>query len=83
MDSAGNLFGTTYQGGADGRGIVFELAPGGAESVLYNFCSVGTLCADGADPVTSLLMDSQGDIFGTTSAGGAHGEGGTVFELTP
>jgi uncharacterized repeat protein (TIGR03803 family) len=82
MDSAGNLFGMTGEGGANSQGVVFELAPGGAETVLYNFC-ITNGCPDGAWPETPLLMDSQGDLFGTTIYYGAHGNGGTVFELTP
>jgi uncharacterized repeat protein (TIGR03803 family) len=83
FDSAGNLYGTTYVGGgyATGEGTVFELTPGedGAwtEKVLHNF-GPGT---DGYHPEGNLIVDSAGDLYGTTSAGGLYG-GGTVFELT-
>jgi uncharacterized repeat protein (TIGR03803 family) len=86
-DSKGNLYGTTYNGGANGYGIVFELSPptkkGGAwtETVLYSFCSLQS-CADGGNPVAGLLRDKEGDLYGTTQYGGAYAEG-TVFEVTP
>jgi uncharacterized repeat protein (TIGR03803 family) len=84
MDATGNLYGTTAAGGRSGNGTVFKLAPptiqGGkwTESVLYNFGS-GT---DGATPVAGVSFDAAGNLYGTTSAGGAHGYG-TVFQLTP
>lgn len=77
LDSKGNLYGTTYAGGSYGQGTVFELSPSGQETVLYSFS--GT--PDGGYPVGHLVMDSQGNIYGTTSFGGAHNQG-TVFELT-
>jgi uncharacterized repeat protein (TIGR03803 family) len=84
MDATGNLYGTTAKGGPSGNGTVFKLAPptiqGGkwTESVLYNF-GTGT---DGATPVAGVSFDAAGNLYGTTSAGGAHGYG-TVFQLTP
>ncbi len=81
-DPAGNLYGTTELGGANGTGAVFELAPqpDGAwtEKVLYSF-GTGT---DGQAPGSSLIFDSAGNLYGTTLAGGAN-DGGTVFELLP
>ncbi|HEX4159813.1 MAG TPA: choice-of-anchor tandem repeat GloVer-containing protein [Rhizomicrobium sp.] len=82
-DNAGNLYGTTPLGGAKGRGEVFELAPGGNESVLYSFCPGGNPCTNGSGPITPVLLDGQGNLFGTTHDGGAHGQYGTVFVLTP
>jgi uncharacterized repeat protein (TIGR03803 family) len=87
MDSFGNLYSTTYMGGAYGHGTVFELTPDAnktewAETVLYSFCALGG-CADGATPSdTPVSMDGSGNLYSTTNDGGAHG-GGTVFELTP
>jgi len=84
MDPAGNLYGTTSQGGAAGNGTVFELvAPkkkNGAwtETVLYSF-GTGT---DGATPVGGVTLDASGNLYGTTSLGGADGYG-TIFQLTP
>jgi uncharacterized repeat protein (TIGR03803 family) len=81
FDSAGNLYGTTYLGGANEYGVVFELSPVGgswAETVLYRFGGG----ADGANPVNGLIMDPAGNLYSTTSAGGTSGWG-TVFELSP
>jgi uncharacterized repeat protein (TIGR03803 family) len=86
FDAAGNLYGTTYRGGAHFWGTVFELTPaagGWKERVLHNFNKNGT---DGYGPEASLIFDTQGNLYGTTSSGGAYGaefSGGTVFELQP
>ena len=86
FDQAGNLYGTTYEGGAHGSGTVFQLAPNAdgnwRESVLHSFCS-RTNCGDGAFPFASLIFDQAGNLYGTTEDGGAHGDGGTVFKLAP
>jgi uncharacterized repeat protein (TIGR03803 family) len=79
LDDAGNLFGTTGSGGKRGRGTVFRL--NGELTTLYNFCRKVT-CADGNGPSGALLLDSLGDLFGTTLAGGKTNDG-TVFELVP
>jgi uncharacterized repeat protein (TIGR03803 family) len=76
FDSSGNLYGTTYSGGASGAGAVFEVTQAGVETVLYSF----TGGADGANPMSKLSFDSAGNLYGTTFAGGAYG-GGTVFEV--
>ncbi|MFZ0137241.1 MAG: choice-of-anchor tandem repeat GloVer-containing protein [Candidatus Sulfotelmatobacter sp.] len=100
-DASGNLYGTTWHGGATipnggsttTGGTVFELAPNGdgtySESVLYTFCTQSA-CTDGEWPVAGLIEDTSGDLYGTTSAGGATitvsgntTTGGTVFKLTP
>ena len=87
IDQAGNLYGTTYQGGDPtclfgdlACGVVFELSPtssGWVETVLHTFQNG----SDGADPLGGLIADSNGNLYGTTSIGGANG-GGTVFKLT-
>ncbi len=94
MDTSRNLYGTTSSGGSGhgpgcvgGCGTIFKLAPDGTETVLYNFCSVAP-CADGRFPQGALIMDSAGDLFGTTEFGGGNGcrpNGGcgTVFRLAP
>jgi uncharacterized repeat protein (TIGR03803 family) len=99
-DNLGNLYGTTKYGGnssADacsdgGCGTVFELSPNSdgtwTETVIYNFCSefANELCLDGTSPVAGLLFDVAGNLYGTTSLGGAGLCGyrcGTVFELSP
>jgi uncharacterized repeat protein (TIGR03803 family) len=82
MDNAGNLYGTTVNGLHGGT--VFELSPtstGWTEAVLYYFCpQSASTCPDGASPVAGLIIDSAGDLYGTTESGGDHGLG-TVFEL--
>lgn len=80
IDASGNLYGTTQSGGANADGTVFVVAPTGQETVLHSFCSA-TKCSDGKSPLAGLLMDESGSLYGTTSAGGANGKGGTVFEL--
>ena len=82
FDAAGNLYGTTHQGGTYGAGTVFELMPGAGgtwtEQVLHSF-SDG---ADGGDPEAGLILDTAGNLYGTTATGGTYRDG-TVFELTP
>jgi uncharacterized repeat protein (TIGR03803 family) len=84
-DSQGNLFGTASGGKC--CGLIFELSPpsGGigpwTETVLYNFCSLIN-CEDGELPYGGLIFDSFGNLYGTTTMGGA-GDAGTVFELSP
>jgi uncharacterized repeat protein (TIGR03803 family) len=85
-DSAGNLYGTTENGGINcsadpGCGIVFRVAPNGAETVLYTFCSQNN-CSDGALPSSGLVADSANNLYGTTRLGGVYGFG-TVFKLAP
>jgi uncharacterized repeat protein (TIGR03803 family) len=86
LDSAGNLYGTTYEGDIDNAGLVFELSPstggGYTESVLYGFNYTYSGITDGADVAGGLVMDSSGNLYGTTQAGGTHGFG-IVFELVP
>jgi uncharacterized repeat protein (TIGR03803 family) len=77
----GRFYGTTSSGGANGGGTVFLITPGGALTTLYSFCSQ-TGCADGAYPDAALIQATDGNFYGTTSAGGTNGAG-TVFEITP
>ncbi len=77
MDSAGNLYGTTYAGGAYGVGTVFKVTPSGTESVVYNFSY-----PNGSFPRAGVIRDASGNLYGTTFQGGANG-GGTVFKVTP
>jgi uncharacterized repeat protein (TIGR03803 family) len=92
FDAAGNLYGTTYQGGGSacggkGCGIVFELSPAGnghwKEKVLHRFNGV-----NGANPDAGLIFDGAGNLYGTTYYGGKAACNppsgcGTVFELSP
>lgn len=83
-DSVGNLYGTTYAGGASNTGVAFMLkrpdagTTGWTEVVLHDF-SGGE---DGGEPAAPLIFDNAGHLFGTTTSGGAN-NAGTVFELIP
>lgn len=81
MDAAGNLFGTASEGGTHVAfgGVVFEISRSGKYSVLYNFCALSA-CADGQLPFGGLVIDGKGNLYGTTTEGGAHSFG-TVFEV--
>jgi uncharacterized repeat protein (TIGR03803 family) len=83
-DAAGDFAGTTYGGGTGPGGTVFSLHHGTTwtEAVLYDFCSAQN-CTDGGGPTAPLVVDNAGNLFGTTAAGGANGDYGTVFELEP
>jgi uncharacterized repeat protein (TIGR03803 family) len=85
-DQSGNLFGTTSDGGSHyiggiGGGTVFELS-GSTLTTLYDFCAKHE-CRDGENPAGPLIMDANGNLFGTTQNGGEAEQGGTVFELSP
>lgn len=75
----GNLYGTTYAGGSNNAGTVYKAAPGGAPSTIYSF---GASSTDGTSPFAALVLGSDGNFYGTNSAGGANGKG-TVFQITP
>jgi uncharacterized repeat protein (TIGR03803 family) len=85
LDSNGNLYGTTFQGGdmkcapGQGCGTVFKIDPSGKETVVYAFKSPGP---DAAFPAAGVVRDASGNLFGTTTEGGTAGIG-TVFEVNP
>ena len=78
----GNIYGTTYYGGRNGIGAVYLLSPQPTgewnERVLYSFQDNGT---DGSSPISNLVPDDAGNLYGTTSEGGSGS--GTIFKLTP
>jgi uncharacterized repeat protein (TIGR03803 family) len=84
MDAAGNLYGTTSLGGVDSLGDVFELTPtssgGWKYSVIYNFGY--PITEGGEEPEGTMVVDSAGNLYGSTVGGGAEGYG-TIFELSP
>jgi uncharacterized repeat protein (TIGR03803 family) len=79
FDNAGNLYGSTSNGGSGGGGTVFELSPSGAGWTFNLLCSLQGTGYSG--PQSSLTLDSQGNLYGTTYSGGQHG-GGSVFKAT-
>lgn len=96
IDPAGDIFGTTYTGGANNRGVAFKLSLGDGrqrgvtETVLHSFCSSAN-CADGAFPAAALHFDGSDNLVGTTFGGGMKGKNctdigvggcGTAFKLT-
>ncbi len=78
FDAAGNLFGTAWAGGDNGDGTVFEVVKGSSTiATLASFSG-----SDGSNPVGGVVIDSSGNLYGTTSKGGANGVG-SVFEYSP
>ena len=81
FDQAGNLYGTTYEGGVGNFGTAFQLtcgAGGCTDNVLHSFTNGG----DGGSPIGGLIFDQSGNLYGAGSDGGTGGDG-TVFELSP
>ncbi len=79
QDPAGNFYGTTSAGGSFGFGCVFKLSKRGKETVLYSF----TGGSDGSTPFSGLILDSAGNLYGTTYFGGGSQGHGVVFKLDP
>lgn len=73
-DKVGNLYGTTTYGGSTGSGVLFRLDPAGNETVPHSFGTAG----DGSGPNGGLILDANGNLYGTTAGGGAYGKG-TVY----
>ena len=81
IDSAGNLYGTSVQGGLYGSGTVFEVTPAGVHTVLYNF----TGGVDGGEPYKGVTLDPHGNLYGTAVTGGSgscEGGCGVLYKLT-
>jgi uncharacterized repeat protein (TIGR03803 family) len=77
----GDFYGTTWVDGTHSGGTVFKVTPSGTGTTLYSFCSLAN-CADGKNPVAGLVQATKGDLYGTTTNGGANNSG-TVFKITP
>jgi uncharacterized repeat protein (TIGR03803 family) len=85
IDSSGTLYGTAVLGGAHGGGVVYRLRFDAGTgkwtyTTLYDFCAKAG-CVDGIDPAGKLISDANGNLYGTTVAGGSEERNGTVFEL--
>ncbi len=79
LDSAGNIYGTTYAGGADNAGLVYKLSLGKGgtwtEQILHTFDGIY-----GAKPLAGLVFDSAGNLYGTTTQGGRFSDG-IIYEM--
>jgi len=85
-DAKGNLYGTTKRGGSQDSGTVFELTPqkhGWTETILWSFNDYDPYGKDGAGPLGGLVLDKNGNLYGTTSGGGPYPYFGTLFRVTP
>jgi len=78
QDTAGNLYGVSFNGGAHQSGSVYKVSPARDYTELYSF----TGGDDGSGPVGNLVMDAAGNLYGVTASGGPS-LGGVVFEITP
>jgi len=90
VDAEGNLYGTSYCGGAYGWGSVFKLTPsngGWTYTSLHDFCAGGYPCSDGCLPWSNVVFDRAGNLYGTASGCGKNSDGeygpGVVWEITP
>lgn len=77
-DASGNLYGTATQGGSAANGVIYKIDTSGQYAVLYNF----TGGVDGGEPYAGLALDSSGNLYGTTTSGGA-ANAGVVFKVDP
>jgi uncharacterized repeat protein (TIGR03803 family) len=77
IDASGNLYGTTYDGGVNGDGVLFKVSRRGRETVLHSFGF-----GDGKFPAAGLIGDQNGTLYGTTSSGGTY-DAGTVYKFAP
>ncbi len=89
LDGAGNLYGTTQQGGnytcgSTGCGTVYRMTlnGGGHGWTVVKLHNFGITATDGSSPYGALITDNAGNLYGTTYSGGDYGVG-TMFEITP
>jgi uncharacterized repeat protein (TIGR03803 family) len=76
----GNLYGTTFAGGANGHGTIFRIGPNGKFERLYSFCAE-TNCTDGEAPQSGVIQGADGNLYGTTDYGGTSSSG-TIYSLS-
>lgn len=81
MDAAGNLYGTTYMGGANNSGTIYKLTPAGSNWIETTLPALQS-STDGNATTAGLVFDRAGNLYGAASGQGPNG-GGTVFELSP
>ena len=81
----GDLYGTNQVYGAYNAGTIFKITPGGALTTLHSFCANGQYedCPDGAPPYSTLVVGTDGNLYGTTAYGGTNFFNGTAFKITP
>jgi uncharacterized repeat protein (TIGR03803 family) len=79
-DKTGNIYGTTYDGGADSQGAVFKIDTAGTETILHSFTGPPEGGGDGAFSYEGVIRDTAGNLYGVTAKGGASGAG-VVYEL--
>jgi len=80
----GGLYGTAGAGGTNGTGLVFKYTLNGVFTIVHTFsANPNQTNADGAYPYGGLVQDTDGNFYGTTTGGGAYGNYGTVFQMTP
>jgi uncharacterized repeat protein (TIGR03803 family) len=82
FDQQGNAYGTTQYGGTNDKGVIYELSRQGQQWTETRVYSFGSSPNDGYYPLHNVVLDRAGNLYGTTSGGGANG-GGTVFQLVP
>ncbi|HLZ39955.1 MAG TPA: choice-of-anchor tandem repeat GloVer-containing protein [Candidatus Sulfotelmatobacter sp.] len=85
-DSAGNVYGATLNevqaGGAGGNGDVYKIDTKGTFTILHSFCAIDPNCSDGQYPMSGLIPDASGNLYGSTDGGGQF-NGGTIYKITP
>ena len=80
----GDLYGSTYQGGTFGYGTIFKISLEGALTTLHSFTNCASNCPGGGLPTGTLVQGTDGNLYGTTTAGpNAAPSSGTVFKITP
>ncbi|HEY3781813.1 MAG TPA: choice-of-anchor tandem repeat GloVer-containing protein [Fimbriimonadaceae bacterium] len=87
LDASGNLYGTAGQGGATSAGMVWQISALGKYLDLHDFGgsvinTSGVSGPDGSNPWATVTVDSHKNLFGTTQGGGAHSNGGIIWEIT-
>ncbi len=88
MDQLGNLYGTTYSGGDGANGNIFKLTPSNGSWIYTSLHDFTGFNGDGANPISNVVIDAAGNLYGTTTNGGINNINctlgcGVVWEITP